>query len=143
MRKRDLLMPLIMAGLFFAPAAGRAMPEADGFTPNQETPGQPVTYSVESNKDYAQKIERRLDDLYQEYQQFEFKINFLKDEATEKIKENLRAWNTERQRVLLMLEKLRFSTENAWETDKLKINSAVDDLEKTFAEIRSKAFSGL
>ena len=44
MRKRDLLMPLIMAGLFFAPAAGRAMPEADGFTPNQETPGQPVTY---------------------------------------------------------------------------------------------------
>ena len=81
--------------------------------------------------------------MYQEYQQFEFKINFLKDEATEKIKENLRAWNTERQRVLLMLEKLRFSTENAWETDKLKINSAVDDLEKTFAEIRSKAFSGL
>ena len=42
-----------------------------------------------------------------------------------------------------MLEKLRFSTENAWETDKLKINSAVDDLEKTFAEIRSKAFSSL
>lgn len=132
-----------MAGLLIVPAAARAIPEADGFTPNQETPGQPVTYSVESNNDYAQKIERRLDDLYQEYQQFEFKINFLKDEAAEKVKEGLRDWNTERQQVLLMLEKLRFSTENAWETDKLKINSAVDDLEKTFAEIRSKAFSGL
>ena len=141
--RKDKVLLAVIGCMIFAPWGALALPEADGFTPNQEAPGQPVTYSVESNEDYAKKIEKRLDDLYREYQQFEFKTNSLKDDAAATVKETMRAWEAKRQEVLVMLDKLRFTTANAWETDKMKMNSAVEDLEKSFAEMRSKTFSSL